>query len=294
MSPRGGNRFCLTILLLIWLGTWSSVGLTFWFVLIELRFIFAVAIVWLVASSVIFTIGFGFNDVCAGARDWLYCWLQISILGVLLFTAVTRCSRRSCLTFGFRARRWILRLHYFFFVNCQRCGLARHARRNPAERPLVEVSVSVRLVSGQVVISGLRLLSRDHVADIREATEQQLGIENAGFRCHLVAGAAAGATPLLADDARLCDAGIEDGAEITAVIVGDAVDGLVDASGVENHGDNEPLGPLPRVFVAAWFLAWTSIEVVIIVAIETLCLNCAPGVWTLERTENVTESAAPI
>lgn len=292
MPPPVEHRTFLTVLLLIWLGTWTSVGLVFWLVLIELRFVFAVCIVWFVATSVIFSIGFEFNHVCVGARDWLYSWLRISVLVVLLVTATAPCSRQLCSTSAARARRWILRLHYFGFEICQRCGFARGSGSSPAERPLVEVSVSVRLVSGQIVISGLRLLSRDLVADIREATELMLGIETAGRRIHLVAGVD-GAAPLLPDDACLCDAGIEDGAEITAVIVGNGGDGPVDAGGGEAYGLNDPLGPLPRPFLAAWFFAWASIEVLIIVAIETLRLNCAQGVWTLQHADNVSESAAP-
>jgi hypothetical protein len=253
VAEAGGKIFMLAFLS-VWFTGWT-IGGVFAVVAYSGRGLkTSAAAVWFVITCV-----FSFNCIESGSSHvsvqvWLISWLLVSCFTAYVLIrfksvrAAHEAFQASLMYWSHRLDAYALRIKYTFSF----C-----TRSPPAEMetvPLTMITVTIYLASGELVLSAAKMLSHDHVLALRELVERELSIRGSGTRSRLVL-----ADAPLKDTDRLYNAGVEDGSNITAVIVEEEPE--------EEAEVPEPMGQRPtnaaRCFLTVWLCGWVMGEALV-------------------------------
>lgn len=225
----------------------------------------AVAVVWLVI-----TVAFGYNMFNFGSNYvsvivWLFAWLFVGCFATsikLHFKSVKGAHDAiiALLT------HWSHRVDaYVLMVKYALSDWTQPTETETAAVPLTMIAVSVHLPSGEQVLSDANVFSHDHVLTLRNLVERQLGLQESGASSRLIF-----MDEALNDFDRLCSAGVEDGSELTAVIVEEDLE-----------KEPEPQEVLPKqrppkavlCFLSVWLCGWAFGEVSVACVIQRTLLG---------------------
>lgn len=199
------------------------------------------------------------EDACASSTVFLSVWCLLPLF--LVF-----CSPR--------VRHNVCRVCGRYWRSCQ-MTFRRNAPRKELAVPLTMVKLSVRLVSGDLVYILTDFPLNAEVACVAETVERQLSLVGTDRCCQLLCG-----DRLLTDCARLCDEGVADGAELTAVVVfrsqeedsPDQREALTNWHPDLPYEEDDLHGPA-CAFIFVWFCVWLLVEMYVAhnVAVNIMC-----------------------
>jgi len=225
----------------------------------------AIAVVW----SVI-TVAFGYNMFNFGSQYvrvvvWLFAWLFVSGFVALMkwyFKSVKGAHDAiiALLThWSHRVDAYVLRVRYAL------SDWTQPTETETAAVPLTMIAVSVRLPSGEQVLSDASMFSHDHVLTLRNLVERQLGLQESGASCRLIF-----IDEPLNDFDRLCSAGVEDGSELTAVII---EEDLEKAPEPQDVLPKQRPPPAALCFLSVWLCGWAFGEASVACVIQRTLLG---------------------
>jgi len=224
----------------------------------------AVPVVWF-----LITVAFAYNIFNFGSNHvtvivWFFAWLFVSGFVTIMkfhFKSV-KCAHDAIIEFlthwSHRVDACVLRMRYAI-------SIWKQPQIETDTVPLTMIAVSVHLLSGEQVLSDANVLSHDHVLTLRNLVERQLGLQDCAASSRLIFMDAQ-----LNDFDRLCSAGVEDGSELTALII-------------EEHLEKEPepQDVLPKqrptkaaqCFLSVWLCGWAFGEVSVACLIQRTLLG---------------------
>lgn len=242
------------VFLSVWLTGWSVGGVFATSFLLGSSVNVAGAVVWLVLFG-----SFAFNSVLYGDKRpvvllWLFVWICFGFWGALFRLS---CGKRFRNRVPGLLARWnsrfdayCMRLRYF----AASCTKERTAAQQDGTF-LSMMTVSVHTASGEDIISNAQLLSHDYVSRLRDMVESKLlpeGKRDTRLVCQLICD-----TTVLVDSDRLCHAGVVDGSAITAVIMQQDSEAML-----EEPQAKVDVPPIPvRLFLLLWLCGWFAGEV---------------------------------
>lgn len=225
-----------------------------------------------VAVWFVITCTFVYNCIEYGSQHlnvfvWLIAWLLVSFL--LTYMKIRFKTVKSAhdametllMRWSQRIDEYVMRIRYALSV----WTLKQSTQTDAEAIPLTMITVSAHLASGEPLLSDVKVLSHDHVLALRERVERKLPDKAPGVSCRLVL-----TDEPLKDSDRLCHAGVEDGSDLTVVIIREEVEKeeepIPDLPGVAT--------PLPaRCFLLFWLCGWCMGEVSVVCAIQRTLLG---------------------
>lgn len=229
----------------------------------------AAVVVWCVITCT-----FAYNCIKYGTEHlsvfvWLMVWVLVS--GLLAYMKIRFKTVKGAhdaieqllMRWSQRIDEYVLRIRYELSLWSKQQSTGADAEATPLQM----ITVSMHLVSGESVLSNVNVLSHDHVSTLRERVERKLRDRASGGTCRLIL-----TDEPLKDSERLCHAGVEDGADITVVILDEEV---------EKEDDPIPDPPAetpPRAaqcFLLVWLCGWCLGEVSVVSTIQCTMLGLA-------------------